>query len=148
MFIMIFTYSYVKWVQLYKHLSHILLHHNKPATRKTMNVYSITHFFFFFNGHLSEASVIDSKYIKRRNCKIFTKLVPSQTPSRSSHQRWTGKEDILKNLQNFTGKHLRWSLFYTLFKRDSNRSVFQWNLRNFYKHLFWRISVKDCFCPS
>ena len=57
------------------------------------------------------ASVIDSKYIKMTELKDFTKLVPSQTPSRNSHRRKNKKKDILKNLQNFTGKHLCWSLF-------------------------------------
>ena len=57
------------------------------------------------------ASVIDSKYIKMTELKDFTKLVPSQTPSRNSHRRCSVKKDILKNLQNFTGKHLCWSLF-------------------------------------
>ena len=95
--------------------------------------------------------------LKWRKCKIFTKLAPSQTPSRSSHPRCSVKKDIkiklkffnyLKNLQNFTKRHLRWSLFQNLFKRDSNTDVFQWNLRNFHEHLFWRISANDCFVPS
>ena len=33
----------------------------------------------------------------------------------------------------------------TLFKSVSNTGVFQWNLRNFWKHLFWRRSANDCF---
>ena len=46
----------------------------------------------------------------------------------------------LKNLANFTGKRLFWSLFLiklqgwrsaTLSKRDSNTGVFLWNLQNF-----------------
>ena len=53
--------------------------------------------------------------------KIFTKLVPSQTPSNNSHQRCSVKEGALKNLRNFTGKHLCWSLFlikvWSLFQR-------------------------------
>ena len=36
------------------------------------------------------------------DCKNFTQLFPSQTPSRSSHRRCSVK----KNLRNFTGKHL------------------------------------------
>ena len=31
-------------------------------------------------------------------------------------------------------------------KRDFNTGVLMRNLRNFSKHLFWRISAKDCFC--
>ena len=44
------------------------------------------------NGHLSEASVLE-----RQDCKIFTKLVPLQAPSRSSHQRFFVKIGALKN---------------------------------------------------
>ena len=51
------------------------------------------------------ASVIDSKYIKMTELKDFTKLVPSQTPSRNSHRRCSVKKDILKNLQNFTSTY-------------------------------------------
>ena len=52
-----------------------------------------------------------------------------------------------KNLANFTGKHLCWSLFLiklytwgpeTLLKRDSNTDVFLRNLPNFWKHLFYK----------
>ena len=49
--------------------------------------------------------------LKRQSCKIFIALVPSQNPSRKSHRRCSVKKDILKNLQNFSGKHLCWSLF-------------------------------------
>ena len=91
--------------------------------------------------------LIPNILLKWWNYKIFTKPVPSQMPSRSSHWRCSVKEDILKTLQNFSGKHLHWSLFQTLFKRDSNTGVFQWNLQSFYEHLFWTISANDCFCP-
>ena len=64
------------------------------------------------------------------------------------------EKDVLKNFANFKGKHLCWSLFLiklrssgpaTLFKRDSNAIVFQWNLRNFSEHLCRRF-VNHCFC--
>ena len=46
------------------------------------------------------------------DCKmIFTKLAPSQAPSRSSHQRYSVKKGVLKNSRNFEGKRLCWSLF-------------------------------------
>ena len=50
------------------------------------------------------------------------------------------KEAVLKNLANFAGKHLCWSLFLikllarrsaTLFKRDPNTGAFLRNLLNF-----------------
>ena len=83
--------------------------------------------------------------LKWQDCKIFTKLVPLQTPSRSSHRRCSVKKGVLKNLRNFTGKHLYWSLFLiklqtfrpaTLLRRDSNTGFFLWNLQSFYEHLF------------
>ena len=52
---------------------------------------------------------------------------------KSSHWRCSVKEGVLKNLANFTGKHLRWSFFLiklqqirpaTLLKLDSNTDVF------------------------
>ena len=48
----------------------------------------------------------------------------------SSHQTCSVKNGVLKNFANFTRKHLCWSLFLIL-KRDSNTSVFLWNLRKF-----------------
>ena len=54
--------------------------------------------------------------------------------SRSSHWRCSVKKGVLKNFENFTGKHLSWSLFLrsvTLLIRDSNTGVFLWNLWNF-----------------
>ena len=78
--------------------------------------------------------------LKWQDCKIFTKLVPSQTPSRSSHRRCSVEKGVLKNLRNFTGKHLCWSLFLiklqtfrpaTLLRRETKTGFFLWNLRNF-----------------
>ena len=74
----------------------------------------------------------------------------------SSHRRCSVKKGVLKNSGNFTGKHLRWSLFLilqafrpkTLLKRDSNTNVSLWNLRNFSEYLFWRASANDCFYIS
>ena len=85
--------------------------------------------------------------LKWQDCKIFTKLLPSQTPSRSSHRRCSVKKVVLKNLRNFTGKYLCSSLFsikfqvfrpLILLKRYFNIGVFLWNLRNFWEHQFWR----------
>ena len=40
--------------------------------------------------------------LKWQDCKIFTKLIPSQTPSRSRHRRCSVKKGVLKNLRSFT----------------------------------------------
>ena len=95
--------------------------------------------------------------LKWQGCKIFTKLVPSQTSSRSSHRWHSVQRGIPKNLRNFTGKipvlesHFKKIQAFRpvfLFKRDSNTVLFFWNSRNVWEHLFWRTSAKDCFCPS
>ena len=81
-----------------------------------------------FNGIFLKHPWLIPNILKWQDCKIFTKLVPFQTFSRSSHWRCSVK-GVLKNLRNFTGKHLCWSLFLIKFqvfkplillKRDSN----------------------------
>ena len=49
--------------------------------------------------------------LKWQDYKIFTKLVLLQTPFRSSRRRWSVKKGALKNLWNFTAKHMCSSLF-------------------------------------
>ena len=75
--------------------------------------------------------------------------------NRSSRQRCSVKEGVLRNFAKFTGKHLCQSLFFnkdaglrpaTLLKRDSGARVFLWVLRNFYEHLLYRTPLDDCFC--
>ena len=75
----------------------------------------------------------------------------------SSHLQIFFKIGVFKNFANFTGKHLRWSLFLiklkafkpaTLLKRDSNTGVFPWILRNntcIEKHLRKCEVNKQCF---
>ena len=76
---------------------------------------------FFLIGIFLKHLWLIPNILKWQDCKIFTKLVPSQTPSRNSHQRYSAKEGALKNLRNFTGKHLCWSLLlikvWSLFQR-------------------------------
>ena len=97
------------------------------STRESINVSTIA------VGHLSERSVIVSKYVKMTGWKRFTKLVPSQTLLRSSHRRCSVKKGVFKNSRKFTGKHLCWSHFLTklltfrpatLLNSDSNTDVF------------------------
>ena len=65
---------------------------------------------FFLMGIFLKHLWLIRNILQRQNCKSFTMLVPLQSPSRSSHWRCSVKKDILKNVQNFTGKHLCWSL--------------------------------------
>ena len=73
---------------------------------------------------------------------------------KSSYSRCTVEKSVLRNFTNFIGKHLYWSLCKiklqdwessTLLKIDSNAAVFQWNLRNFLEHLFWRTFLSGYF---
>ena len=75
---------------------------------------------------------------------------------RNSHQRCSIRKGVLKNLAEFTGKHLYQSLFFykvadirpaTLFKKgDPGTGEFLWILLNFKEHLFHRRLLGDCFC--
>ena len=81
----------------------------------------------------------------------------SNTALKSSYRMCSIKNAVLKNLAILIGKHLCWSLFLInlevykpgiLLQWDSDTSVFLWILRNFYKGLFQRTSVNDCFWTS
>ena len=58
--------------------------------------------------------------------QINTFFYAATTGSRSSHQRFSVKKDVLKNFTNFTGKHMCWgrARHATLLKSDSNTGVF------------------------
>ena len=95
---------------------------------------------FFLMGIFLNHLWLIPNILKWQDCKIFTKLVPSQTLLRSSHWRCSVKKGAFKNLRKFTGKHLCWSHFSikshalrpaTSLNSDSNTDVFQWNLPNF-----------------
>ena len=57
-----------------------------------------------------------------------------QTPHRSSHLHIFSKIGILKNVTNFTQKHLCWSCFLIKLQDKFNTHVFLWNLQNFAEH--------------
>ena len=65
---------------------------------------------------------------------------------RSSH-----KQCILKNFSKFTGKQLCWSLFLiklkacSFIKKRLQHMCFLSILQNFSEHIFYRISLDDCF---
>ena len=66
--------------------------------------------FFLMDIFLNHLWLIPN-ILKWQNCKIFTKLVPSQTLLRSSNQKCSAKKRVFKNLRKHAGKHLYWSLF-------------------------------------
>ena len=62
------------------------------------------------------------------------------------------KKGVLKYFANFTGKHLRWSLFLikrqdfwiaTLLKRDSNTSVFLREHSEIFKNVFFEVQTLE-----
>ena len=118
--------------------NHILWLNKRNNKRFSNRGYSL---FFLIGIFLNHLWLIPN-ILKWQNCKIFTKLVPSQTLLRSSHRRCSVKTGVFKNLQKFTGKHLCCSLFLiklqvfrpaTLLNSDSNTDIFLWNLPNFLK---------------
>ena len=77
---------------------------NRNGKHSNNRVYSL---FFIMSIFLKHLWLIPN-ILKRQSCKIFTKLAPSPTPSRSSHRKCFVKEGVLKS---FTGRHRCWSLF-------------------------------------
>ena len=82
----------------------------ESKTRKMISFNNCVYSLFFLMGIFLKHLWLIPNILKWQSCKIFTKLVPSRAPSKNSHRRYSVKKDILKNLQNFTGKHLYWSL--------------------------------------
>ena len=77
--------------------------YNKKSDKRFNNRgYSLLFLMGIFLKHLW----LIPNILKWQSCKIFTALVPSQNPSKRSQRRCSVKKDILKNLQNFSGKHL------------------------------------------
>ena len=94
---------------------------------------------FFLIGIFLKHLWLIPNILKWQDCKIFAKLVPSQTSTRSSHRRRSVQKGVPENLRNCTGKHLCWSLILIklqafrpafLFERNSNTVVFLSNLQN------------------
>ena len=81
-------------------------------------------------------------------------MTVSVTTFRSSHRRCSVRNCVLRNFVKFTGKRLCQSLSFNklqaslrlaiLLKKDSGTGIFQWILRNFKQHLFYRTSPGDC----
>ena len=62
---------------------------------------------------------------------------------RSSHCRCSVRKDVRKNFVKFTEKHFCQSFFFK--KKRLWYRCFTKNLQNFQEHLFYRISLDDCF---
>ena len=69
-------------------------------------------------------------------------MTVSVTTFRSSHRRCSVRNCVLRNFVKFTGKRLCQSLSFN--KLQASLSIFQWILRNFKQHLFYRTSPGDC----
>ena len=76
----------------------------RNSKRFNSRVYSL---FFIMSIFLKHLWLIPN-ILKQQSRKIFTKLAPSPSPSRSSHRKCFVKKGVLKS---FTGKRRCWSLF-------------------------------------
>ena len=69
---------------------------------------------FIHQTMFREEKIISTSYKIAKlllNSTFLKKYRSSHQKCRSSHQRCSVGKDVLKNFGNFTGKHLRWSLF-------------------------------------
>ena len=131
-----------KWFSNYYYLTVKVKKNKRNDKRFNNQAYSL----FFLMAIILKHLWLIPNILKWQDCKIFTKLVPLQTPSCSV------KKGVLTNLRNFTWKHLCWSLFLrklqtfrptTLLRRDSNTDVFLWTCED-----VLRTCANDCFYPS
>ena len=117
----------------------------KPCSKTRSNIFSellLTIQFWHYlgmNATLSYWSYIDFYTLITYNC-ILTYTCNSDTVTGAEFisNRWS----VIKNLANFTGKHLCWSLFFTklqvfrpgtLLRRDSYTGFFLWNFKKFWR---------------
>ena len=122
----------IKWISIRK----------KNDKRFNNRGYSL----FFLMGIFLKHLWLIPNILKWQDCKIFTKLVPSQTLLRSSHRKCSVKKGVFKNLRKFTGKHLCWSLFLiklrvfrpaTLLNSDSNTQIFSCTICEIFKNTYF-----------
>ena len=85
----------------------------------------------------------------------YTKKMCSYNQSLQAATMCYVRKAVLKNFAKFTGKHLCQSLFFNKVadgglqlyeKGDSNTGVLVWILENFYKQVFYRTPLGNCFC--
>ena len=88
------------------------------------------HFDDFSQGMKSQSLEFDASGVISRMYKTFHS-------SRSSHQRWSVEEGVLRNFAKFTGKHLCQRLFF-------NKVVEAWNFIKASAPLFLHIFVNLC----
>ena len=117
--------------------------------RLRLNVNSIlSKYKYCFRKHgLQQFLVVMEKYMtlfwrEKTACNLLTDV----SKLRNGHQRCSVRKEVLRNFAKFIGKHLRQASDLQLYlKRDSGTGVFEWVLRNFYEHLFYRTPLGDCF---
>ena len=124
--------------------------HYTLAFRNVINIIFVIYYNIRNNDENScgYASVVDQLWLGKMELSYLPLL-------RSSHQRCSVKEGVLRNFAKFTGKHLRQSLFSnkvvglrpaTLLKKDSGTGVSLWILRNLQEHLFYRTPFFSSVC--
>ena len=93
-------------------------------TKERINVSTIAVTHNFLKGHLSETSVIDSKYIEMTGLQGFYEAVSFTDPFQKQPQEVLCKKDVLKNLRNFRGKHLCFPMKFCKLLRTSANDCF------------------------
>ena len=75
--------------------------------------------------------------LKWRNCKIFTKLVPSDTPSKSKHQRCSVKKYILKNIYKISRENTCVGVCFRLSLKETPTQVFSSVICKIFKNTYF-----------
>ena len=85
---------------------------------------------FFLMGIFLKNLWLIPNISKWQNCKVFTKLVPSQNPFSSSHWRCSVKKIFLK-IYKISRKTPVLDFVLNFIKKRLQHRCFHWNLRNF-----------------
>ena len=89
----------------------------KSYTRKTIYVSTI------LTGIFLNHPWLIPNILKWRNCKIFTKLVPSQTPSRSSHRRCSVKKKTFLKIYKISRENTCAGVCFKLYLKETPTQV-------------------------
>ena len=89
----------------------------KSYTRKTIYVSTI------LTGIFLNHPWLIPNILKWRNCKIFTKLVPSETPSRSSHRRCSVKKKTFLKIYKISRENTCAGVCFKLYLKETPTQV-------------------------
>ena len=75
--------------------------------------------------------------LKWQNCKIFTKLVPSQTPSRSSHRRCSVKKRTFLKIYKISRENTCAGVCFKLYLKETPTQVFSSEICKIFMNTFF-----------